>query len=281
VQDRRPAEADRLRLGRRAVESKDQLRLRASGSPPGGEEFVATVVYAALFYAATIVLVGGLALRVWQYAATPAPLRIPTTPAPTTRGGVALRMAREVVLFQSLFKSNKWIWLFGWVFHVTLAAVLLRHLRYFLQPVPLVVALVQPFGVLFGLIMVAALFFLFARRIVVDRVRYISGASDYLMLGLILAIGLSGLTLNLVARTDLVETKAFFLGLMLFDWKPLPTDPALLVHLALVAALMIVFPFSKLLHAPGVFFSPSRAQADNTREKRHALPVRLAAARRA
>ena len=160
--------------------------------------------------------------------------------------------------------------------------MLLRHLRYFLQPVPTVVALVQPFGVLFGLAMVAALAALFARRIVVDRVRYISGPSDYLMLALILAIGFSGLTLNLVARTDIVETKAFFLGLMVFDWKPLPTDPALLVHLALVAALMIVFPFSKLLHAPGVFFSPSRNQADNTREKRHAPPARLeAAARRA
>lgn len=85
---------------------------------------MATVVYAALFYAATIVLVGGLGLRVWQYAMTPTPLRIPTTPAPVTRGGAALRVAREVVLFQSLFKSNKWIWLFGWVFHVTLAAVL-------------------------------------------------------------------------------------------------------------------------------------------------------------
>ncbi len=239
---------------------------------------MATLIYALLFYTATLALVGGLGLRVWQYAGTPAPLRIPTTPAPITRGGAALRVGREVVLFQSLFKSNKWIWLFGWVFHVTLAAVLLRHLRYFLHPVPMIVALVQPFGPLLGMAMVAALTALFARRILVDRVRYISGPSDYLMLALILAIGLSGLTLNYVARTDIVETKAFFLGLMLFDWRPLPTDPALLVHLALVAALMIVFPFSKLLHAPGVFFSPSRYQADNTRERRHAPPARLEAA---
>ncbi len=243
---------------------------------------MATVVYAALFYAATIVLVGGLGLRVWQYAGAPTPLRIPTTPAPTSRGGAALRVAREVVLFQSLFKSNKWIWLFGWAFHLTLAAVLFRHLRYFLEPVPLIVALVQPFGALLGMVMVAALSALLVRRILVDRVRYISSPSDYLMLALILAIGVSGLTLNLVARTDIVETKAFFLGLMRFDWRPLPTDPALLVHLALVAALMIVFPFSKLLHAPGVFFSPSRNQADNARERRHAPAARLeAAARRA
>jgi hypothetical protein len=32
---------------------------------------------------------------------------------------------------------------------------------------------------------------------------------------------------------------------------------------------MIVFPVSKLLHAPGVFFSPTRNQVDNPREKRH------------
>ncbi len=239
---------------------------------------MATVVYAALFYLATVAFVGGLAVRVVQFACTPTPLRIPTTPAPTTRTGAGLRVASEVVLFQSLFKSNKWIWLFGWIFHVTLALVLIRHLRYFLQPVPTVVALVQPYGLLFGLVMTAALLALLARRFVVPRVRYISQVSDYLLLGLLLLIALSGLTLNAVARTDIVATKAFFLGLMRFDLQPLPTDPALLVHLTLVAALMILFPFSKLLHAPGVFFSPTRNMADNAREKRHAPPARLEAA---
>jgi nitrate reductase gamma subunit len=242
---------------------------------------MATVIYAALLYAATLVLVGGLALRVWRYAMTPAPLRIPTTPAPTTRSGAALRVAREVVLFQSLFKSNKWIWLFGWTFHVALALVLLRHVRYFVQPVPEAVALVQPYGALFGLAMVAGLAALFGRRLIVERIRYISGPSDYLMLALIGAIGLSGLALKFVARTDLVALKEFLLGLMRFELRPLPTDPMLLTHLALVAALMIVFPFSKLLHAPGVFFSPSRNQADNARERRHKPPARWPAAGKA
>jgi nitrate reductase gamma subunit len=49
----------------------------------------------------------------------------------------------------------------------------------------------------------------------------------------------------------------------------MPADPVLIVHLALVALLMIIFPISKLLHAPGVFFSPSRNQVDNPREQRH------------
>ncbi|MEZ5841952.1 MAG: nitrate reductase, partial [Hyphomicrobiales bacterium] len=103
-----------------------------------------TAVYALVFYAATILLVVGLGFRVWQYATTPAPLKIPTTPAPTTRTGVWMRMAREVVLFQSLFKSNKWIWLFGYLFHGALALVLLRHVRYFQEPVWTVIQLIQP-----------------------------------------------------------------------------------------------------------------------------------------
>jgi len=63
--------------------------------------------------------------------------------------------------------------------------------------------------------------------------------------------------------------KVFMLGLMRFDWQPLPSDPVLLVHLTLVALLMMIFPISKLLHGPALFFSPSLNQADNARETRH------------
>ncbi len=228
-----------------------------------------TVLYAGLFYVATAALVGGVAYRCWQYARTPQPLKIPVPPAPTTRGGVVLRMAAEVTLFRSLFRSNKWIWLFGWMFHVALALVLARHLRYFTQPVWSWVELVQPFGVYAGFAMLAGLAGLWARRVLVDRVRYISSPSDHLMLALLVAIAASGLGMKYLAHTDIVALKGFFLGLTTFDWQPLPADPALLVHLTLVATLMIVFPLSKLLHAPGVFFSPSLYQVDDARERRH------------
>jgi len=229
-----------------------------------------TVIYAALFYVATAILVGGVAYRCWLYARTPQPLKIPVPPAPTTRGGVVLRMVTEVTLFRSLFRSNKWIWLFGWTFHVALLLVLLRHLRYFTEPVWAWVSLIQPFGVYAGFAMLAGLAGLWARRILVDRVRYISSPSDHLMLALLAAIAASGLGMKYVAHTDIIGLKAFFLGLMRFDWQPLPADPLLLVHLGLVATLMIVFPVSKLLHAPGVFFSPSLNQVDDARERRHA-----------
>jgi nitrate reductase gamma subunit len=231
-----------------------------------------TVAFACLFYAVTLILVVGLARRIRDYARTPAPLMIPTMPAPLTRSGVAGRMAREVVLFESLFRSNKWIWLFGWMFHVGLALVLVRHLRYFTEPVWAWVALLQPIGIYAGFAMVAGLGGLWLRRLVLERIRYISTPSDHLMLVLLLAIGLSGLAMKFVAHTDVVAVKAFFLGLMRFDWQPLPADPLLLIHLFLVATLMAVFSVSKLLHAPGVFFSPTRNQADTAREVRHLAP---------
>jgi nitrate reductase gamma subunit len=230
---------------------------------------VATVLYAFLFYFAAVVLVVGVGKKIHQYATAPAPLRIPTMPAPMTRTGVVFRMGREIFFFHSLFRANKWIWLFGFVFHAALVFVLLRHLRYFTEPVWDPIAAIQPFGIYAGAAMIVGLAGLWARRFLVERMRYISGLSDHLMLLLLLAIGLTGLTTKFVARTDIVAVKAFFLGLIRFDWQPLPTEPLLLVHLGLVAALMIVFPFSKLLHAPGVFFSPTRNQVDDSRQRRH------------
>ena len=225
--------------------------------------------FAALFYLAAAVLLIGVARKIIDYWRTPAPLLIPTTPAPTTQGGVVWRMFRELAFFESLFKANLWIWALGWIFHLSLALVVLRHLRYFTEPVWEWVAFIQPFGMYAGFGMAAGLAGLWARRFLVERIRYISTPSDHLMLALLLGIAASGLMMKFVAHTEIVAVKAYFLGLTRFDIQPLPGDSPLYVHLFLVALLMLVFPFSKLLHAPGVFFSPSRNQADNPREKRH------------
>ncbi len=231
-----------------------------------------TLVYASLFYFATLVLLAGLANKILQYARTPAPLKIPTTPAPVTRRGVFFRIVREIVLFESLFKGNKWTWIFGWMFHFGLFLVTLRHLRYFIDPVWLPIQLIQPFGIYGGIAMVVGLAGLWSRRFLVDRVRYITGPSDHLILALLVGIGLTGLGMSFAIHVDVIAVKQFFLGLMRLQVQPLPADPLLLLHLLLVVILMIVFPFSKLLHAPGLLFSPSRNQVDNPREQRHLAP---------
>lgn len=231
-----------------------------------------TTLFAILYYAAFATLVAGLGVKIAQYARTPAPLKIPTTPAPLTQQGAAFRVAREVVVFESLFKANKPLWIFAVLFHFGLFLVLARHLRYFQEPVWGVIALIQPFGVYGGLAMIGGLVLLLVRRLLVARISFISGPSDYLMLVLLIAIGMSGMAIKMTAHTDIIAVKAFFLGLMRFNLQPLPADPLLLTHLFLVAMLMIVFPFSKLLHVPGIFFSPTRNQCDNPRERRHLNP---------
>jgi nitrate reductase gamma subunit len=123
-----------------------------------------------------------------------------------------------------------------------------------------------------GFAMAAGLAGLWGRRFLVERIRYISTPSDHLMLVLLLLIALSGLGIKFLMHTDITAVKVFFLGLMMFDIQPLPSHIGLYVHLLLVALLMIIFPFSKLLHAPGVFFSPTRNQTDNPREVRHLAP---------
>ena len=228
-----------------------------------------TAIYAIGFYVATIILIVGVVMKIMRFARTPSPLVIPTTPAPTTKGGVAVRMAREVTVFESLFKGNKWTWVLGILFHYGMLIALLRHLRYFTDPVWGWVAMIQWVGIYAGFAMLIGLAGLFARRIFVDRVRYISSPSDYLILILLFMIGLSGMMMKYVSHTDVIAVKEFIRGVITFHWSPMPTDFPLIVHFTLVIMLMIIFPISKMIHAPGVFFSPTRNMVDNPREKRH------------
>jgi nitrate reductase gamma subunit len=230
---------------------------------------MATVFYALLFYVATAILVGGLGYKIYLYARTPQPLKIPTTPAPTTRTGVVWRMFKEIVVFESLFKANKWIWFFGWLFHFALVLASIRHLNVFFGSFGRALAALEILSDYAGFMMVIGLAGLWARRFLVDRLRYITAPSDHLMLALLMGIVLTGLTMRYAAYPDILGLRAFFTGLIYFDWRPLPAQPLLLVHLALVAVLMMVFPISKLLHAPGVFFSPTRNQVDDSRDRRH------------
>lgn len=237
------------------------------------------VLFGILFYAAFLVLVVGLALKIKQYAQTPAPLKIPTTPAPVTKTGVVWRLITEVVFFNSLWKSNKWIWIFGWLFHLALLLAFFRHLRYVVPSDWIIYPLINNWLVLTagkygGWAMLFGLVGLFGRRLVVDRVRYISSPSDFAMLLLIIGITVSGVLVSFVFKDAyaIMELKAFVIGLITFNWQPVPDNGLIIAHLSLVLILMFIFPISKLLHAPGVFFSPSRNQVDNPREQRHLAP---------
>ncbi len=237
-----------------------------------GDLSALSLLFITLCYASTAVFLLAFLARIWGYALTPAPLKIPTTPAPTTKGGVVIRLLGEVLLFTSLFKGNKWTWLTGYVFHAALALVLFRHLRYFLDPVPGVVALAGPPGVWAGVVLLAGAVALFVRRLMVDRVRYISIFADYFALVLIGLIAWTGLVMKFIVRTDVTSVKNFMIGIVTFSPVEMPADPVFIAHLSLVLILVVYFPFSKLMHMGGIFFSPTRNQVDDSRERRHVNP---------
>ncbi|MBF0382064.1 MAG: respiratory nitrate reductase subunit gamma [Magnetococcales bacterium] len=229
-----------------------------------------------LAYAVLGIFTLGFLRRIWIYARVPAPLVIPTTPAPVTKMGVVFRLFKEVAFFESLFKGDKLAWVGGYAFHGALAVVLIRHARYFCDPLPAFFAHIQIAGILAGIVMVGGLGFLFLRRLLIDRVRYISSPSDYLMLILLLGIGITGLAMTFQFRPDIVAIKEVMSNLFSMSSASLPLasigDVIFIIHLTLVGLLLVIFPFSKLMHAGGIFFSPTRYQVDNPREVRHVNP---------
>ncbi len=231
-----------------------------------------TIIFTILAYLALATFWIGLGYRVWKWVETPVPLKIPTTPAPKTLPGVIARMAGEVLIFRSLFASDRALWLGSWMFHGGLLLILLRHLRYFLYPVPDWVLVLQPIGVLAGIVFLIAGAFLLLRRIVLLPVRFLSLPSDYFAILLLLSIAATGLIMKFVSPVDLLSVKAFVLGLVTLTPAPVPENALFLVHFTLVLLLIAYFPFSQLVHAGGIFFSPTRNQRDDARLRRYVNP---------
>ncbi len=218
-------------------------------------------------YFSAAVFAGGLAWKLAGYLRTPMPLPHTLTPGPTTEGGAILRVLGEVTIFRSLFQADKPLWAGAWVFHASLAAILFRHLRYFTFPVPGSVLYMEPVALFFGLLFGAAALFLFWRRFGLPRTLYISNLPDYFALALMGLIAGTGLMVSYWLHANLVEVKSFLLGLMTLQPVEAPRHPLFLLHMSLVITLMIYFPFSKMVHAGGAFFSPSRHQPYQIQQK--------------
>lgn len=232
-------------------------------------------VFNLLAYLAAAVFVLGFLNKVVLYFKTPSPLKIPVTPSPKTSMGVVLRLIPEILFFRSLLKggtTEKILWLGGWVFHVSFLLIVLRHLRFFTYPVPDFVMTFQQIGIWAGLVFPIALLILIVRRFTNDRLAMITLFADYFVLVLIAAIGVTGLMLKYISRTNLVDVKAFILGLLHFSPAQMPDSTMFIIHFSLILVLLVYFPFSKLMHAWGVLISPTRAQVDNPREVRHVTP---------
>jgi nitrate reductase gamma subunit len=264
-------------------------------------------------YLAAILFVVGFIYRVLKWASSPVPFHIPTISgqqkslswikangidSPSTTGGVVKRLALDILLFRPLLKNEKveleapqrilfrtstLLWLGALAFHWSFLVIFLRHLRFFLEPVPTVLVILQRLDSIFqnllpiiyisDVIILIALGYLFIRRIIYPQVRYISLPSDYFVLLAIGGIAISGVLMRLIYKVDLVQVKEWVMAMLRFHPMP-PKGVNLIfyVHLFFVSLLVAYFPLSKLMHMPGIFLSPTKNLRNTSRNDRHINP---------
>lgn len=264
-------------------------------------------------YAALFIFLLGFSYKVFRWAQSPVPFNIPTTCGqqkslpwikaawienPSTRFGVLVRMALEILFFRSLFRNtradlrtgpklvyieSKFLWLGALAFHWSFLIILLRHLRFFMEPIPAFVYGLQRLDGFFQItapvlyvtdvVVVVALLYLLFRRVAESQVRYISLFTDYFALLLLLGLVISGILMRYFTKVDIEAVKRMAIGLATFSpVVPASVAPVFFVHLTLLSALVAYFPFSKLMHMGGVFLSPTRNLANDSRMKRHVNP---------
>ncbi|GLI32877.1 sulfate reduction electron transfer complex DsrMKJOP subunit DsrM [Desulforhabdus amnigena] len=264
-------------------------------------------------YAAIFIFIGGFTYRILQWGRSPVPFSIPTTAGqqkslpwikqnkldnPTTPGWVVGRMLLEILLFRSLFRNTKlekydgpklayqwekWLWLAGLLFHYSFLVIFIRHLRFFVEPVPGFVHSIEridgllqlglPGLYITDLIFLAAVTYLFLRRVVIPQMRYISLPADYFPLFLLMTLGLTGVLMRYFTKVDVVKVKELAMGIVTFH-PVVPEGIGVLfyIHFFLICTFFIYFPFSKLMHLGGVFLSPTRNMPNNSRIVRHINP---------
>jgi len=239
------------------------------------------VLYA-LPYITFLVFVLGCGYRLAMWLRSPVPLKIPVTPAPTTRRGIVARYISEILIFRTLFAGDKALWLASWVFHVTLAFVIGGHVvGFFLSEFVCELRGWTPSeyerfsfiaGGHLGVLILLSLLYLFVRRMQEERVRYISRPGDYFALLLLLAIVITGDCLRFFHSIRLFVVRDYLVGLITFCGAAAPAAKLFAWHFFLVNALVMYLPFGKLVHAGGIFFSPTHNQRDNARDQRHLNP---------
>jgi len=222
----------------------------------------AFVVGGVLPYLAILIFLAGMIYRFSSWFKTPQPGKMTLFPAPEskTKGILA-----ETLLFPSLFRGDKVLWAFSWVFHVTLALVFLGHVRVFTALIDrmlmamgmspeAITAMSATSGGAAGIVLLATGILLLFRRLAIQRVREISGVPDFFALLLLIAIVVTGDIMRFGAHFDLGQTRTWAWSLLTFS-PVIPENGVFLIHALLAILLIMYIPFSKVLHFGGIFFT--------------------------
>lgn len=213
---------------------------------------------------ALLTFVVGMVWRFRTWFKTPQPGKMTLFPASDnpTRQVIA-----EAVFFPSLFRGDRVLWMFAWIFHATLALVFLGHLRVITGLVDRtllaagfstehIAFMSGTVGGIAGVILLATGIMLLIRRVTIARVRQVSGIPDFFALLLLIAIIITGDTMRFGAHFDLAQTRVWAWSLLSLS-PEVPQNGMFLLHAFLALVFIMYIPFSKILHFGGIFFTQS------------------------
>lgn len=224
---------------------------------------VAFIIGGVLPYLAIGLFIVGMTFRVRVWFKAPQPGKMTLFPA---GNGTVKGMMAETLFFPSLFKGDKVLWAFAWIFHVTLALVALGHLRVVTGLIDrmLIGMGMSADGVIWmsgtvggaaGIVLLATGVLLLIRRVTMKRVREASGVPDFFALLLLVAIIATGDLMRFGGgHFDLEQTRVWAWSLLTFS-PVVPHNGTFLVHALLGFLLLMYIPFSKVMHFGGFFFT--------------------------
>lgn len=180
----------------------------------------------------------------------------PARPGPLVKAaGLTLL---DMLFLGRLFMVNPSLWLGEWVFHASFLLVLLRHLRFFLNPVPGWVWALQTPGLIAGYILPFSLIFILIIRLFTKREKYAS-PRNMVLLGLVLALSSVGLLMQTLFKPDLVDAKLFIYGLMTCAPAAPPHSTLFFIHFSLFLLVVLLLP-SHLVTAPLVMYEARKRE---------------------
>lgn len=195
----------------------------------------------------------GSVFKIWQRQYRPTIHLFPGRPR--TKGLEWGRSIKGFLFFTGLWKRDKVLWLGSWLLHFGLALFALVHVRLFFSVGENTEHYFQQVALVSCYLMAGSGVYLLLRRVVVKRVREITDFRDYFSELALLVFSLTALLVMLDGGIDGDDAVAYAVGLITFSPVAFEVSTWWMWHMLSVQVLLIIMPFSHLLHLGGIFLS--------------------------
>ena len=169
-----------------------------------------------------------------------------------------LALLPEIFFMRRLYKANPAVWLGEWVFHASFILVLIRHLKYFLTPVPAFVWRMQGVGGIASYAMPLSLLYIIILKAIVNRGKYLF-AYNYFLLTAFILVSSIGVMMRTFFYPDPLAVKQFITGALGLKAAAAPESLPFIIHFSLF---LIILPFlpTHIITAPFTLYQAGKRE---------------------